>query len=223
MCRVGSITAPLKASAAQLASMVNRYSVSVAKMTTSAKLSWLLACYALKPITHGYAPQVGAKHDGCAHGLWIYCRPHLGGGFFRLYRPLGWCGGNVNFSRGLLALADDYFYGQAGKVTNMAKIKPFLKASREAICGTSLQGHVDQTFLRLAETIGKPHHQGEAGDKVCAEWAFVFPDGTVATLYNWKDGKCYLGADGLSLIDITRWNVGGNSPDAVNKVWELIK
>jgi hypothetical protein len=74
----------------------------------------------------------------------------------------------------------------------------------------------------IIDKLGKPHSQGDAY-KTDAQWAFKFEDGTVATLYNWKDGKNYCGADGLNLEDITSWNIGGFSPDAVYKIEEALK
>lgn len=52
-------------------------------------------------------------------------------------------------------------------------------------------------------------------EKVDAEWNIKFEDGTVATIYNWKNGKNYLGDVGLELMDIRRWHVGGYSKVAI--------
>ena len=34
------------------------------------------------------------------------------------------------------------------------------------------------------------------------------------TLYNWKNGKAYLGNEGQDIEDITDWNIGGKSKEA---------
>jgi hypothetical protein len=61
------------------------------------------------------------------------------------------------------------------------------------------------------------------GYKVDAEWWVVFEDGTRATIYNWKNGKNYCGAEGLDLNQIGIWNIGGYDKDAINRVLEVVK
>ena len=91
------------------------------------------------------------------------------------------------------------------------------------IDGTHLQGYIHATYYQLLEAFGKPHDNGD-GYKTDVEWAFKFADGTVATLYNWKNGKNYLGeAEGLELNDIYEWHVGGNSDKAVAKLLEKLR
>jgi hypothetical protein len=81
------------------------------------------------------------------------------------------------------------------------------------VSGTSLQGTLYTNYSRIVELFGNP---GCGVDyKTDAEWIleFVTEDGEreVATIYNWKNGKNYLGESGLAVEDITRWNIGGNS------------
>ena len=53
----------------------------------------------------------------------------------------------------------------------------------------------------------------------------------VATIYNWKNGKNYLGAQGLKTEDILIWNIGGESipepnltnPVEVDRLHELLE
>ena len=61
------------------------------------------------------------------------------------------------------------------------------------------------------------------GYKTDAQWSLVFPDGVIATVYNWKNGRNYLGADGDAVEDITEWNVGGKDELAVQRVRELVR
>jgi len=96
------------------------------------------------------------------------------------------------------------------------------QATDREIVGSYLQGYTTSTFQNIIDKLGSPHSQGDAY-KVDAEWAFKFDNGTVATLYNWKNGKNHCGADGLNLEDITEWNIGGFSPDAVTKIEEALK
>ena len=90
--------------------------------------------------------------------------------------------------------------------------------------GTFLRGYIKASYEQLVKTFGEPHDPDGDNYKTDVEWAFEFADGTVATLYNWKNGKNYLGeAEGLELDDIYEWNVGGNSDKAVAKLLEKLR
>jgi len=90
--------------------------------------------------------------------------------------------------------------------------------------GTFLRGYIKATYDQLVKTFGEPHDPDGDNYKTDVEWAFEFADGTIATLYNWKNGKNYLGeAEGLELDDIYEWNVGGNSDKAVAKLLEKLR
>ena len=90
--------------------------------------------------------------------------------------------------------------------------------------GTHLQGYVKATYEQLLKTFGEPHDPNGDNYKTDVEWAFEFADGTIATLYNWKNGKNYLGeAEGLELNDIYEWHVGGFSEKAVAKLLEKLR
>lgn len=84
------------------------------------------------------------------------------------------------------------------------------------INGTSLQGEVEASYAELCSLFGS-HHDGD-GYKVDAEWYVQFDDGTIATIYNWKNGKNYEGENGLPLEQIDSWHVGGNSTQAETNV-----
>ena len=88
--------------------------------------------------------------------------------------------------------------------------------------GTGLVGDLQNVrFSHLVKEFGAPIM--EDLDKSDAEWVIRFGDGTLATIYNWKDGKNYCGKAGLDLDDITRWNVGGKSVRAFDNVNEVLK
>ena len=90
--------------------------------------------------------------------------------------------------------------------------------------GTFLQGYIKATYEQLLKTFGEPHDPNGDNYKTDVEWAFEFADGTIATLYNWKNGKNYLGeAEGLELNDIYTWNVGGFNEKALTKLKERLK
>jgi len=86
--------------------------------------------------------------------------------------------------------------------------------------GSSLQGVVTATYDELVSLFGLPHEAD--GYKVDAQWSIEFDEvkgnSLIATLYNWKDGKCYLGDDGIETKKITSWHVGGFSVAAQQKI-----
>lgn len=87
--------------------------------------------------------------------------------------------------------------------------------------GTHLQGHIDTTYENIVSVLGKQHHNGD-DYKTDAEWNIKFEDGTIATLYNWKNGKNYCRDEGLDIEDITEWNIGGHSPRARDLLFSLL-
>jgi len=85
--------------------------------------------------------------------------------------------------------------------------------------GTHLQGEIETTYAKLKAMFGQPT-DGD-GYKVDAEWEIEFEDGTIVTIYNYKDGKNYNGASGLPKTKITNWHIGGYSSKATDKLVEL--
>lgn len=85
-----------------------------------------------------------------------------------------------------------------------------------SINGTSLQGYVKAEYAELVALFGKPT-KGD-GYKVDAEWMIQFNGGAFATIYNWKNGPGYCGADGLRMEQIKEWHVGGMSKDSADQV-----
>jgi len=90
------------------------------------------------------------------------------------------------------------------------------------IQGTCFQGGFVATYDKIVSKIGPPHISYD-GYKTDAEWAIEFEDETIATIYNWKDGKNYRGEDGLEVGDITEWHIGGEVGNVVEWVTDLIK
>ena len=82
--------------------------------------------------------------------------------------------------------------------------------TRANVDGTSLQGYIEANYWDLVDTFGEP----EQGDqyKTQAEWCLKFADGTLATIYDWKQS--------CKPQDVTKWNIGGFSilaEDYINK------
>ena len=89
---------------------------------------------------------------------------------------------------------------------------------------THLQGIITCTYAQLVIAFGKPMKDGFDDYKSDAEWAVQFEDGTVATIYNWKNGKNYCGSDGYGkeVWEITEWHIGGHVPDVVANVRQAV-
>ena len=77
--------------------------------------------------------------------------------------------------------------------------------------GTSLQGYVYTTYDKIVEVFGNPT---SSGDKTTCEWDITFDDGTVATIYDWKECQTPKG--------YYDWHIGGRSKWAVELVTNLI-
>ena len=72
--------------------------------------------------------------------------------------------------------------------------------------GTSRQGELDGYYKKDIEEVFGPAtwDQGSADDKVQLEWGIKFPDGTLATIYDYKQY-------GVDPDDIDYWSIGGHS------------
>jgi hypothetical protein len=80
-----------------------------------------------------------------------------------------------------------------------------------ALNGTSLQGYVLTTYDTLVELFGEGIGPG---DKTTAEWVLEFDDGTVATIYDWKEYETPMG--------LYRWHVGGKQRTVVAMVEDVL-
>ncbi len=82
--------------------------------------------------------------------------------------------------------------------------------------GTSFKGYLLATYQDLVQLFGEPITDTD-NYKVDAEWIIDTPHG-VATIYNYKDGKAYLGDKGTPIEAICEWHVGGKSMAAYSWV-----
>jgi len=78
--------------------------------------------------------------------------------------------------------------------------------------GTHLQGYVRATYDQLVARFGEPEG---GGDKTTVEWVLVFEDGTVATIYDWKEYE--------TPTYMYDWHIGGMSKTAVTRVTQAFK
>ena len=99
-----------------------------------------------------------------------------------------------------------------------ANAMTFITHNQESINinGTSLQGEIDASYQELCDLFGAP--TGGDGYKTDAEWEVKFSDGTIATIYNWKNGKNYEGENGQAVEQIRDWHIGGHSAQAETNV-----
>jgi hypothetical protein len=88
------------------------------------------------------------------------------------------------------------------------------------VVGTSLVGHIKADYKTLKKLFGKPLDGDQY--KTDAEWELEFEDGSVATIYNYKSGKKYLGSSGLPKTKITNWHIGGFDSNVITKIQMLI-
>lgn len=70
--------------------------------------------------------------------------------------------------------------------------------------GTSLVGYVTTTYATLEKVLGEPLTDF---DKSTAHWNIQAPDGTVVTIYDYKEYSTPLGE--------YRWHIGGHSERAL--------
>lgn len=95
------------------------------------------------------------------------------------------------------------------------------KIDGDKTSGTSLQGHVNATYAELTRVFGKEDGGGDYY-KTDAEWNLEIDD-TIVTIYNYKNGKNYLGANGLAVDQITDWHVGGFDDIFSKNAVDLVK
>ena len=86
--------------------------------------------------------------------------------------------------------------------------------------GTHLIGHITCNYEDIVKVFGKPN--GSDGYKSDAGWDIEWNDGTISTIYNWKNGNNY-NKDGTRVESIVEWNVGGKEQKALNYVLRQIK
>ena len=86
-------------------------------------------------------------------------------------------------------------------------------------CGTCGKGSFTCDYDTLIKLLGEPL-KGSDDYKTQAEWDIEYKDGTVTTIYDWKQGKRYLGEEeGIEVQEVIEWNVGGNHP--INSIEHL--
>jgi len=88
----------------------------------------------------------------------------------------------------------------------------FTQGTWQEANGTCLQGYVQAYYHQLVAVFGEPEG---GGDKTTVEWVLAFADGTVATIYDWKEWETPIG--------LYMWHIGGHSKAAVDRVQRAFK
>ena len=86
---------------------------------------------------------------------------------------------------------------------------------------TSYQGNIDIGYAELVAVLGEPLAEHFDTYKCDAEWVIHFGSGQCATVYNYKDGRNYMGLDGKDKEDIRDWHIGGATISVLRKMSEL--
>ena len=94
--------------------------------------------------------------------------------------------------------------------------KPLTENDFDKINGTYRQATINIPYRILVDVFGEPLC-GDGG-KTDAEWIIEFADGTVATIYNYKNGIAYCGDSGIPTEQITDWSIGGHCSSVVNLI-----
>ena len=77
---------------------------------------------------------------------------------------------------------------------------------------TSLQGYITTDYATLVATFGEGLG---GGDKTTQEWIIVGEDGTVETVYDWKEYETPMGQ--------YQWHIGGKNKQAIQLVQDALK
>ena len=88
------------------------------------------------------------------------------------------------------------------------------------INGTHLIGYITCNYEDIVKVFGQPNDSD--GYKSDAGWDIKWEDGTISTIYNYKNGNNY-NEDGTRTESIVEWNVGGKEQKALNYVLRHIK
>jgi hypothetical protein len=78
--------------------------------------------------------------------------------------------------------------------------------------GAGLAGHVTATRAQLTELLGEPNTEGSEDGKVTTQWYLTFPNGSVATLYDYK--RYELGAPAMHEMCV--WHIGARTQMGVD-------
>ena len=91
------------------------------------------------------------------------------------------------------------------------------QVSDVTLFGTGKVGEIEATFDELQRVFGAPEitPAGDGDGKTRANWWLRSDDGTVASIYDWKEST--------PLEALTTWHVGGRTHEALAHVLQALK
>lgn len=106
-------------------------------------------------------------------------------------------------------------------------LSPYVKWARGGDgIGTHLQSELQVSYADLVKLFGEPEPHVKGDGKTDAEWHLTFQSfgqfEEVATIYNYKDGPNYLGAEGTPVEQIRDWHIGGRRGDVVGYIASML-
>ena len=89
----------------------------------------------------------------------------------------------------------------------------------ESAAGTSFHNDVITTTVNeLIKIVGEPVYDANDGeDKVNFEWNLELGDGTIFTIYDWKEYRS------ISMDELIEWHIGGQSGIDTTKAYKELK
>ena len=90
----------------------------------------------------------------------------------------------------------------------------FTRCNFDDVDFTSLQGYIRTTYDQLKSVLGDPVYE-DGDDKVTCEWIIKFSDGTVATVYDWKESSTPKGE--------YEWHIGGHNQKSVAAILKIFQ
>jgi|ERR1035437_6161397 hypothetical protein len=92
------------------------------------------------------------------------------------------------------------------------------------ISNVRFQESLRARYDELVEAFGGPNApEALYSQESDVRWTITGQDGTVATIYNWKDGPAYLGSRGTPVEDLCDWHVAGHDRRAVELVQAVLE
>lgn len=85
--------------------------------------------------------------------------------------------------------------------------------SEKTLTGISYKGIVLAPYDTLVAAFGSPREPKYLDHKIDVEWIISTPYG-VAVIYNYKNGKRYLGKNGIAIKEMRSWHVGGKNDES---------
>jgi hypothetical protein len=97
-----------------------------------------------------------------------------------------------------------------------------MSINKACASGTCLQGYLNSSYEDIVKTYGEPNQMVD-GFKTDVQWTIKWVDGSIGTIYNWKNGRNYMGELGLDVANIKEWNIGGDKKIVVKRIIDDVK